>query len=122
MRLVRTHAEPAALADNLAWTRDTVVPLARAIDGYLSLVAGVDRATGAAMTSTTYRDAAAAQAELESMSHLEAAAIDRSIVIDSIVDYEVAIVGIRAPIPTPMMMPAQRTVDLTESMHTAQGR
>jgi hypothetical protein len=114
MRLVRMHCDPAMLDDHMLWAQHEVVPRARTLDGYLGYAIAADRADGAILSSSTYRDMACATAAGEAMALIRDAATARGIIIDSMADYEVAIVGIRAPMP--MAMPAQRTVDLTEAM------
>lgn len=110
MRMIRMTADPGRVDDNLAWAREHVVPIAKAQPGYISYVATVDRRSGDVAAMTTYRDHASADAALTATQPMRDAAVGRGITIRDVRDYDVAIVGIRAPMSN---IPAQPTVDLT---------
>lgn len=113
MRLVRMFSEPAQLDANTAWVRDTVLPQLRTFPGYVSYVASANRSSGAVATMATYQDFASTVASFAGTAGIRAAATERGVTIRDITNYEVAIVGIRAPIPD------QRVIDLTETQVSA---
>lgn len=118
-RLLRMKGDPSALEADAQWAREEVVPTMRAVPGYVSYVVSVDRATGAAIAMSTYRDGESAHKALAATAPLRDALGARGITVDSMLDYEVAIVGIRAPMAD---VPPQRAIDLTTDAGAAPRR
>ena len=107
MRLVRMRSDPVQLDANTEWVRTTVLPQLQTFPGYVSYVASANRSTGDVVTMATYQDYASTVASFAGTAGIRAAATERGVSIRDITNYEVAIVGIRAPIPQ------QRVIDLT---------
>lgn len=109
MRLVRMSADPRDLEAHTTWSRDNVLPVLRRVPGYLSYVVAGNRATGRAVAMSTYRDGIDADISYAATAPIRTAAVNRGITIDGAQQYEVALVGIRAPSPA---IPAPRTIEL----------
>lgn len=113
MRLVQIQSSPATLDDDVAWAAANVVPAARSQDGFVSYILGIDRSAGTGIAMTTYRDLASMRAANAAAAKIRDMAIQRGVSVRGLHEYEVAIVGIRVPIP------AQRNVDLTAAEERA---
>jgi hypothetical protein len=114
MRMVRMSCQPNALEEHTRWTRDNVLPVLRRVPGYLSHVVAVHRGTGRAVSMSTYGDGSEADIAYAATAPIRTAAVNRGITIDSVLQYEVALVGIRAGAS---QVPAQRTIELpTETL------
>jgi len=111
MRLVRMSCDPRDLDEHTRWTRDNVLPVMRRVPGYLSHVVAVHRSSGRAVSMSTYRDGSDADIAYAATAPIRTAAVNRGITIDDVLQYEVALVGIRADA---LAVPAQRTVVLPE--------
>jgi len=109
MRMIRMSCEPADLEEHTRWTRDNVLPVLRRVPGYLSHAVAVHRGTGRAVSMSTYRDGSDADIAYAATAPIRTAAVNRGISIDGVLQYEVALVGIRAGAPT---IPEQRTIDV----------
>ena len=109
MRLIRMSCDPKELDDHTRWIRDNVLPVMRRVPGYLSHVVAVHRVSGRAVSMSTYRDGSDADIAYAATAPIRTAAVNRGITIDGVLQYEVALVGIRAGAP---QVPAQRTVEL----------
>ena len=109
MRLIRMSIDPQALDTHITWSHDNVVPVLRRVPGYLSYVVAGNRATGRMVGMTTYRDGIDADIAYTATAPIRTAAVNRGITIDAVHQYEVALVGIRAP---GAVVPAQRTIEL----------
>src|SRR5438270_1607877 len=109
MRMMRMSCEPGDLDEHTRWTRDNVLPVLRRVPGYLSHVVAVHRGTGRAVTMSTYRDGSDADIAYAATAPIRTAAVNRGITIDGVLQYEVALVGIRAAGPP---VPTQRTIEL----------
>jgi hypothetical protein len=109
MRMIRMACDPRDLEAHATWTRDNVIPVLRRVPGYLSQVLAGHRATGRIASMSTYRDGTDADIAYAATAPIRTAAVNRGITIDGVNQYEVAIVGIRAPSP---QMPEQRTITL----------
>jgi len=109
MRLVRMGCDPRDLDEHTRWTRDNVLPVMRRVPGYLSHVVAVHRGSGRAVSMSTYRDGSDADIAYAATAPIRTAAVNRGITIDGVLQYEVALVGIRAGAP---QIPAQRTIEL----------
>ena len=113
MRLIRMHSHnPGRLDADADWARQVVLPALRMQYGFVSYAAGVDRGTGAVATMSTFRDPLSAASALVATEPIRGAATSRGITIDNITEFEVALVGIRVPMPG--VVPEQRTIDVTE--------
>lgn len=106
-RLVRMSCDRAALDEHLRWTRDNVVPILRRVPGYISHAVALDRGTGRAVSMSTYADGSDADIAYAATAPIRTAAANRGITILDLLQYEVALVGIRA-----VGMPVQRTIEL----------
>ncbi|MBV9870608.1 MAG: hypothetical protein JO214_08295 [Frankiaceae bacterium] len=115
MRLSMMRCEPAELDTHLEWAREHMLPTLRTLTGYRGHVIAIDRAAGLMMAHTTFTDRRCAAVALEATASLRESASARGLMLDNMVDYEIAIVGIRTPTAH---LPAQRTVDLTEPATT----
>jgi hypothetical protein len=115
MRLLRMRCDSTLLDSNVEWARENILPKVRMLEGYLSYSGAIDRANGMVASMSTFRDAACAAAAMTAMQPIRDIAQERGITIESMTDYEVAIVGIRAPVTLPSQRP---TVDLTEKAPT----
>lgn len=109
-RLVRMSCDPAAVDEHLRWTRDNVVPVLRRVPGYLSHAVGLHRGSGRAVSMSTYRDGSDADIAYAATAPIRTAAVNRGITIDGVLQYEVALVGIRAAAPS--VLSVQRTIEL----------
>jgi len=107
MRLVQIHGNPANFDTDLDWVRSRLLPVVTKLDGFVSYILGFDRTTGNGVAMTTFRDVATMQASSDAAAEIRAEAAGRGTTVRGVHEYEVAIVGIRVPIP------AQRAVDLT---------
>jgi hypothetical protein len=110
MRLIRMHCVETDLDAAVDWARTTVLPKLSGLEGYLSYAAAINRTDSSIASMSTFTDRLCAEAAMLAMAPIREAAAGRGIHIDSIMDYEVAIVGIRAA-PS---VPTQRTVDVTD--------
>lgn len=119
MRMLRIRPDPGRIEDNRSWALENVLPVARAQPGYVSYVVAGNRRTGEIASMQTYRDKASAAAALTAMQPIRDAGRGCGLDIYDIRDYEVAIVGIRAPMPS---IPVQTTVDLTADQTEAAKR
>lgn len=111
-RVLTVSSDPARLDAQLAWGREQMIPALRAVDGYLAYVVTADRDTGKGRVSVTYRDAASAEAGLQATAELRSQLAGLGLTIEGTELYEVAIVGIDAPVsevPAPRG-PAQERV------------
>ena len=114
MRMIRMGCEPKDLDEHTRWTRDNVIPVLRRVPGYLSHVVAVHRGSGRAVTLSTYRDGSDADIAYAATAPIRTAAVNRGITIDGVLQYEVALVGIRAGAGA---VPEQRTIELpTETL------
>jgi hypothetical protein len=111
MRLMRMHCDAADLDSHLEWARTTVLPRLSTLEGYLSFVVSRNRAAGSIASMSTFTDARCAEAALLAMAPVRESMADRGLELDSLQDFEVAIVGIRAAAQS---VPAQRMVDVTD--------
>lgn len=113
LRVVRMHCDPAALDTHVAWSRQ-VLPALRSIPGYRSYVVATDRHSGAVLGLSTYSDGIAADVAFAATAPQRTAAVNRGISIEAVTTYEVAIVGIRPPLPQPAAgsAPRQRAIQL----------
>ena len=108
-RLVRMSTDPSNIDAHLAWSRDNVLPVLRRVPGYLSYAVSGDRQTGRLVGMTTYRDGIDADIAYAATAPMRTAAVNRGISIDSVQQYEVALVGIRASVDS---VPRPRTIEL----------
>jgi hypothetical protein len=113
MRMIRMACDPRDLDAHATWTRDNVIPVLRRVPGYLSQVFVAHRVTGRIAAMSTYRDGTDADIAYAATAPIRTAAVNRGITIDGVHQYEVAIVGIRAPSP-PLTapVPEQRSITL----------
>ena len=113
MRMIRMSADPAGLDEHTRWSRDNIVPVLRRVPGYLSYVVAVNRGAGRAIAMSTYRDGIDADIAYAATAPIRTAAVNRGITIDGVHQYEVALVGIRAPGPAATApTQAPRTIEL----------
>ena len=109
MRMIRMAADPRDIEAHMTWSRDNVLPVLRRVPGYLSYVVAGNRGTGRAVAMSTYRDGIDADIAYSATAPIRTAAVNRGITIDGVQQYEVALVGIRAPVPA---VPRPRTIEL----------
>ena len=108
-RLMRMTIDPQDLETHVNWSRNNVLPVLRRVPGYLSYVVAGNRATGRMVGMATYRDGIDADISYAATAPIRTAAVNRGVTIDAVHQYEVALVGIRAP---GSAVPAQRTIEL----------
>jgi len=114
MRMIRMACDPKDLDDHTRWIRDNVLPVLRRVPGYMSHVVAVHRGSGRAVSMSTYRDGSDADIAYAATAPIRTAAVNRGITIDGVLQYEVALVGIRAGAAS---LPGQRTIELpTETL------
>jgi hypothetical protein len=105
-RLLRLKGDPATAAANTEWARTTVLPLLRSLAGYVSYSAALNYETGDGVVMVTYGGRTEAEAAFAATTVIRDALAERGIDLVGETEYEVAIVGIHAPVER---LPGQRT-------------
>lgn len=97
-RVTRTAGDPQRLEESIVGFAASVVPALRTLPGFCTVVLLVDRATGEAVSSTTWatREALDGSAQRSQLLRTSVApALGREVI--DVTEYEVAIAGIRPP-------------------------
>lgn len=108
MQLLRIQGDTDGLQREAERLHAQFLPVLQQIPGYKSFVVAANARTRRLVTMTTFRQRVSCDVAVAATEPVRTAAVNRGARIDSITRYEVAIVGIRAPIP----LPGQRHVRL----------
>ena len=110
VRGLRITADPAGRDEQLAWSRETVIPQLRTLDGYQSYVVHQGSEPDQVLVTVAYRDAATAQRTMAATEGLRAAFPDHGMALQSMTTYETVLMAM----PGSGAIPTPRTVDVTE--------
>ena len=108
-RALRISAAPEGRPEQLSWSRETIIPLLRTLDGYQSYVVHQGIEPDQVLVTVAYRDAAAAEKAAAATEGLRTAFPDHGMVLMGTSTYETALMTMSGA-----AIPAPRSIDLTE--------
>ena len=95
LNVVRVRMEPAAIEDNIAWFKQSIVPTITSQQGFCALRNMVDRQTGRALSGSVFEDKESADASLAGIPQRRSAAEERGVTFESINQREVLLSQIK---------------------------
>lgn len=97
VRITRVQADPARLDEGIDSYRTRVLPVVSSLPGFCSAAVLIDRATGAALSATSWASRKDLDASREPTEHLRADPQPNGARVLDVTDYEVLIAGLRPP-------------------------
>ena len=89
LNVVRVRMEPVSMVDNIAWFKESIVPMITAQEGFSALRNMVDWTTGSALSGSVFENKACADASLAGIPDRRSAAEERGVAFESINQREV---------------------------------
>jgi hypothetical protein len=84
LNVVRVRMEPESIEENLAWFKQSIVPMITSQKGFCALRNMVDRQSGRALSGSVFEDKESADASLAGIPQRRSAAEERGVTFESI--------------------------------------
>jgi hypothetical protein len=95
LNVVRVRMKPESIEDNLAWFKESIVPMITSQQGFCALRNMVDRQSGRALSGSVFEDKESADASLAGIPQRRSAAEERGVTFESINQREVLLSQIK---------------------------
>jgi hypothetical protein len=95
LNVVRVRMEPVSTVDNIAWFKESIVPMITAQEGFSALHNMIDWGTGSALWETVFENKKCADASLADIPQPRSAAEERGVTFESINQREVLLSQIK---------------------------
>jgi hypothetical protein len=95
LNVVRVRMEPKSIEANIAWFKESIVPMITSQQGFCALRNMVDRQAGRALSGSVFEDKQSAEASLAGIPERRSAAEDRGVTFESISQREILLSQIK---------------------------
>ena len=95
LNVVRVRMEPKSMEGNIAWFKESIVPMMTSQQGFCALRNMVDRQTGQALSGSVFEDKGSADASLAGIPERRSNAEERGVTFESINQREVLLSQIK---------------------------
>jgi hypothetical protein len=89
LNVVRVRMEPKSVEGNIAWFKESIVPMITSQQGFCALRNMVDRQSGHALSGSVFEDKKSAEASLAGIPNRRSAAEERGVTFESINQREI---------------------------------
>jgi hypothetical protein len=89
LNVVRVRMEPVSMVDNIAWFKESIVPMITAQEGFSALSNMVDWVTGSGLSGSVFENKECADSSLAGIPERRSAAEERGVTFESINQREV---------------------------------